>query len=132
MLAAKPMSPAHKGTGQFFRDPYDEFVFRQLSKGEKTGNLLHAVLENIHYNNPEKWPDQVTSAVKRFAPQQLAIYQEWLPQMIAHILQAHIETPTNHFTIGDIAYHKRIHEFEFDFPVNQFNVTQLVHLGFLS
>ncbi len=128
LLAAKPVIVQHKSTGSA-KDAYDEFVFRLLSKGEKTGNLLHLVFENIHYNNPEKWSDQVTSAIKRFAPQQITLYQEWLPQMIAHILQAEIQTPAGKFSIGDIAYHKRLHEFEFDVPVSSFFAPQLQTLS---
>jgi exodeoxyribonuclease V beta subunit len=128
MLAAKSL-PVPKAFALGPRDQYDLFIFHQLTKGEKTGNMLHLIFETINYTNPEKWADTISAAVIRFAPHQKDLYHEFLPAVIENTLRATIPLPGSTFTIADIGYDKRIHEFEFDFPVQPFLAPRLEELS---
>src|SRR5207237_9888464 len=50
------------------KDEYDQFVFKQLIKGNKTGNLLHFIFENIDFANQRYWNRTIQNALKRFMP----------------------------------------------------------------
>lgn len=118
-----------KRTGTQQPDAYNEFVFHQLSKGEKTGNLLHTILETINYNSPERWPTIIDTAITRFAPGQRPLYQKMLGKMVEQILSVSIESAGSSLKLADVALNKRIHEFEFDFPVNTFSTSKIVELS---
>jgi len=124
MLSAKHDATI-KNTSTKHEDEYNKFVFHQLAKGEKTGNLLHAILETIHYSNSERWNSIIETAITRFAPGQRLLYEKMLPPMLQQILEATIQLPENSFKLADVAFNKRIHEFEFDFPVASFSTDEL-------
>jgi exodeoxyribonuclease V beta subunit len=110
-------------------DPYNHFVFRQLAKGERTGNMLHQIFETIHYTNNSDWAKVVSAAISKYAPRQKALYQTLLPPMIEQVLQATIPSAETSFTLAQIHSSNRIHEFEFDVPVSPFQVSALNDLS---
>jgi exodeoxyribonuclease V beta subunit len=124
MLAAKH-DASIKNTNTLHEDEYNKFVFHQLAKGEKTGNLLHAILETINYSNSDRWNSIIETAISRFAPGQRLLYEKMLPEMIRQILQANIQLAGSSFKLADVTFNKRIHEFEFDFPVASFSTDEL-------
>ena len=107
------------------KDPYQQFIFSQLTRGNITGNMLHYIFENIHFSDNERWSAVVEKAIKRFAPGSKDIYEEKLPEMIEQVLNVSIQTGDMKFRLNEIAFDKRIHEMEFDFPVSTFNPTDL-------
>ncbi len=104
-------------------------IFNQLSKGDKTGNLLHYIFENINYTNNEHWSKIIDAAILRFAPNQKKLYAKMLHSLIENTLSTKIDLADTSFKLLDIDYSKRIHEFEFDFPVTKFSSSDLEKLS---
>ena len=102
------------------QDEYDHFIFSQLVKGNKTGNMLHYIFENIHFTNNERWQTVIDTAIKRFTPAYKASYESKLVEVLSHVLNADIRVGDTAFHLAKIGNDQRIHEFEFDFPVDVF------------
>jgi exodeoxyribonuclease V beta subunit len=128
MLAAKldhrvpPRSPQQP-------QAYDNFIFHTLRRGAKTGNFLHFIFENISFSDDSRWDKWLEEAVRRFAPGQQEIYLPMLREMLQQVLHTNIGGEGKAFTLSDIAWNKRMTEFEFDFPVPLFPPEKL---NFLS
>lgn len=108
---------------------YDQFIFGDLKRGIKTGDLLHYILERISFGEETRWESVLTDGLKRFAP---ARQEDWLPmfhEMMQHVLKTTIAIEDARFSLSEIAWNRRIPEFEFDFPVNPFTTTQLQDLS---
>lgn len=99
---------------------YDNFIFNQLRKGAKTGNMLHFIFENIHFHDQSKWLDVVNLAIERFMPQQQEVYVPMLMTLLNHVLNTYIKIDEDEFKLSEVNSFKCIHEFEFDFTVNNF------------
>jgi len=100
--------------------PYDNFVFYELSRGAKTGNFLHFLFENIHFNDDSRWDKWLEEAIRRFAPGQQELYHPMLKEMLHQVLYTNIGGESMPFTLSDVAWQKKMTEFEFDFPVPGF------------
>ncbi len=124
MLAAD-LERKPKIRAEISKDPYEQFIFSQLTRGSITGNMLHYIFENIHFSDDERWGLVVEKAIKRFAPGSKDIYEEYLPEMIQQVLNLPIPTDDTEFRLNEISFDKRIHEMEFDFPVTTFNPMEL-------
>ncbi|MBC7886899.1 MAG: exodeoxyribonuclease V subunit beta [Ferruginibacter sp.] len=111
------------------KDEYDRFIFSQLIKGNKTGNMLHYIFENLHFTNNSKWTAVIDTAIKRFSPAQKALYEPGLAEMLQHVLNARIQAEAISFNLTEVGFDQRIHEFEFDFPVNLFQPAGLKKLS---
>ena len=109
------------------KDPYEQFIFSQLTRGNITGNMLHYIFENILFSDDQKWPVVVEKAIKRFAPGSKDLYEEFLPKMIRQVLDVPINTGEDEFRLSEIGFDQRIHEMEFDFPVAAFNPVELTN-----
>lgn len=108
---------------------YDEFIFRDLVKGARTGNLLHFIFENIRFNDRAHWPYVIAEAVKRFAPSREDLYSPMLALLLDHVLQAPCSLDGISFTLSELSPENQLHEFEFDFPVALFNSIKLEMLS---
>lgn len=107
---------------------YDDFIFNQLRKGAKTGNMLHFIFENIHFHDNSKWQNVIEQAIQRFVPKQEEVYQPMLTELLNHVLGATINVGEESFKLSDVNSFKCIHELEFDFNVENFipgNLNQL-------
>lgn len=116
MLAAKTEAirrTSWTGTGV---DAYDQFVFNDLAKGMITGNMLHYIFENIHFDEQTGWTATIEEALRQFAPAKHDLYAPTLPQMLQHVLEANV----GNFSLSQITTSRRIHELEFHFPVGIF------------
>ncbi|MBU3713382.1 MAG: exodeoxyribonuclease V subunit beta [Ferruginibacter sp.] len=128
-LSAKP-DPIKKTSSNKSNHPYDHFVFHQLLKGEQTGNLLHSILEKINFTETSGHAESISNSIRQYAPSQNELYTEYLPKMIDEILHTEIITQGDEsFQLSAVEYSKRIHEFEFDFPVMLFNPEALEHIS---
>lgn len=117
-----------KNNSNFAGDEYGHFVFKQLAKGTKTGNLLHEIFEKVDFSNSSYWNYPVQDALKKFAPKHR---EEWYPKLITlleHVTKVNIEVGGQRFTLADIAAEKRLNELEFDFNVPLFNPSELNEL----
>lgn len=101
-------------------DPYETFIFYTLKRGAKTGNLLHFLFENINFSEDSRWEKWLTETIRRFVPGQQDVYMPMLKQLLGHVLHTDITVGDRTFQLSDIMWHKRIPEFEFDFPVSAF------------
>ena len=108
---------------------YDQFIFNQLTKGSKTGNMLHYIFENINFNENAKWATVIDKAIKRFSPAQSDLYEKGLAEMVQHVLNAAIQVEDVSFNLSEVNLDQRIHEFEFDFPVILFQPAVLKKLS---
>lgn len=127
-LAADMEKTSKPGTGKHANE-YDEFIFSKMSKGNTTGNMLHYIFENIHFTNNDKWAFVIKGAIKKFAPSNKTIYEPMLQEMVSHVLEANIQIAGSLFNLAQVAYDKRIHEFEFDFPLTIFQPAALQALS---
>lgn len=119
MLAAKAEHNLRTRASQQ-EDPYETFIFHTLKRGAKTGNLLHFLFENINFSEDSRWEKWITETIRRFVPGQQELYGPMLRQLLEHVLQTDITVDGRTFPLAAIIWHKRIPEFEFDFPVSAF------------
>ena len=123
-LAAEMDKNSKPNFGNYINE-YDDFIFSKLSKGSTTGNMLHHIFENIHFTNNERWAAVIEVAIKKFAPSNKGLYELMLEEMVSHVLKADIKLADTSFNLEDVDYDKRIHEFEFDFPLGIFQPADL-------
>lgn len=128
MLAARP---DHQVPARSLPLPeaYDHFIFYTLRRGAKTGNFLHFIFEHINFTEDSRWNKWLEEAIRRFAPGQQEVYLPMLQEMLQHVVQATIGIAGAPFTLSTVAWHKRMPEFEFDFPVPLFPPDQLHSLS---
>ncbi|TAH03428.1 MAG: hypothetical protein EAZ15_03135 [Sphingobacteriales bacterium] len=104
---------------------YGNFIFNDLAKGAKTGNMLHNIFENIHLDNPKTWPRALNNAIKGFAIKETENFSAKLLEMLHHTLNATINIDGESFRLSAVNAQKCINELEFDFTVSPFKIPQL-------
>jgi len=119
MLAAKG-DIGLRARSQKTDDPYETFILHTLRRGAKTGNLLHYIFENINFSDETHWDRLLKEAIRRFVPGQQEQYMLMLRYMLHQVFSTEITLDGIKFHLADVDYHKRIPEFEFDFPVPEF------------
>ena len=120
MLAAKGEMIPKERSG-INTDPYETFIFQTLRRGAKTGNLLHYIFENVNFSDRSYWERVLQEAIRRFVPGQQDVYMPMLQLMLDQVFTTGINIKGAKFELANIDYHKRIPEFEFDFPVPEFS-----------
>ncbi|MDG5800806.1 UvrD-helicase domain-containing protein [Marinilabiliaceae bacterium ANBcel2] len=108
---------------------YDRFVFSDLVKGPKTGDMLHFIFENIDFTDDTHWDKIIREALTQYLPKYKAEYAPLLRQMVSEILNSRININGNEITLSSIENAKRINELEFDFTVPLFNPKRLESLA---
>lgn len=111
------------------QDIYNDFMFRELARGAKTGDLVHYLFEIIHFQRPKSWEHAVEQTVSRFAPQQQELLGEMLNKMIEQVLNGRIQLANKNFSLAEVAQESKIHEFEFDFPFSAVDTQRLQQLS---
>ncbi|KAA8485349.1 DNA helicase/exodeoxyribonuclease V beta subunit [Arcticibacter tournemirensis] len=122
-------APASLGRADSRTEPYERFVFNELTRGAKTGNLLHFIFENVQFGNSNNWPFVIDEAVKRFIPGDSGPYADMLKLLLDHVLHVRIELGGFNFCLADVAHGNQLHEFEFDFRVPMFETAMLETLS---
>lgn len=107
---------------------YDAFVFDRLRRGNITGTMLHEIFEKIDFQNTQQHFYHVQSSVARYASSHADIYQQYITEMISHVMEARISTGQISFSLRDIPHERRLHELEFDFPVHHFDTNRFTAL----
>ncbi|HZG26144.1 MAG TPA: 3'-5' exonuclease, partial [Chitinophagaceae bacterium] len=108
---------------------YDQFMFNQLTRGSKTGNLLHQVFEQVHFSENDNWSYVIAEALKQHQPKNRDQYAPLLLEMLEQTFNLPIEVNGQTFRLSEVKNENRIHEFEFDFPVPLYNPADLNNLG---
>lgn len=106
-------------------DLYDRFIFYDLPRGAKTGNLLHFIFENIRFENSNGWGYIIDEAIRRFVPGKTEMYSEMLHALLDHVLHVPVVISGSSFCLSDVSSSKQLHEFEFDFRVPLFDPLEL-------
>ena len=127
-LSAKP-EPVMKKVLKNYSGEYDEFVFNTLGKGVNTGNMLHFILENIHFGDQGRWSYFIEQAVKKYAPLQQEQYSIMLKRMLEQVMNVEINTGEGNILLSRIEPGLKIHEFEFDFTLPEINVKALLTMA---
>jgi exodeoxyribonuclease V beta subunit len=113
-------------------DTYEQFMFGQLPRGSKSGNLLHYLFENAAFNNPTGWPYVIDEALKRYLPANATLFAPLLLQVLQQVYSVPITVEGSTFLLSEVTPDHCLHEFEFDFPVPEFNPALLNQLHLAS
>lgn len=114
--------------GKNYPGQYDQFIFIQLPRGSKTGNLLHQIFEQVHFLEDHHWKYVIEESLKQHMPKHREQYAPMLSEMLRHTYNAPIHVNGHMFRLSEVLYENRIHEFEFDFPVPEYNPAELNQL----
>ncbi len=118
-----------KLSSSILTNTYDNFIFNELTKGSKTGLMLHEIFENINFTNSELWPKVIAKSIHNYFPTQDGVYEQMLFTLVQHVLDANISIHKDIFTLLQVTYDKRIHEFEFDLKIKPFNSHEILLLS---
>jgi exodeoxyribonuclease V beta subunit len=110
-------------------DRYDHFVFKELARGNVTGNMLHQVLEKIDFASQEHWDRHVGAAIKRYMPGVQETYPVMLARLLEEVVTAPIAVGGEVFSLSGVRRQDRISELEFDFPTGEFRNTDIAVLS---
>ena len=105
---------------------YDSFIFEQLKKGAKTGNLLHYIFEQADFTDSTYWPKIIQYAAKRVGTTLTDEMMEGLMQMMHHVCTVDLPGGLKLNTVGN---DKKLNELEFDFPISLIHRKQLEALS---
>ena len=102
-------------------EKYDQFMFHQLKAGAQTGIMLHDIFEKIHFTDDSKWKSTLEEISKKYSAKKKEELFPMLEEMLQQVLTHRIKINDVAFKLNEVAFDKRIHEFEFDFPVPAFD-----------
>lgn len=117
------LNPKHDLLSRLTTDPsadaYDQFIFRGLAKGARTGLFLHDLFERLDFTNNEKWQSRIESSLNRYAIAGIkeAEQREQLMQLLEVVLGTHL--PGGNFSLNQVGRTNRLNELEFDLPLAQ-------------
>jgi exodeoxyribonuclease V beta subunit len=127
-LAAKS-EPVRRLAAGAMDDDYDRFIFGELYRGAKTGDMLHHIFERISYTDATRRDEVISDAISRYAPAHQERYANGLNAVIDHVLGATLHVGDNTVSLSNVGWKERIAEFEFDFPVEVFTVDALQNMS---
>ena len=96
-------------------------MFHQLKAGAQTGIMLHDIFEKIHFTDDSKWKSTLEEISKKYSAKKKEEIFPMLEEMLQQVLTHRIKINDVAFKLNEVAFDKRIHEFEFDFPVPAFD-----------
>ncbi len=116
-------------TGAFDRDETASLPLRFLMpKGAKTGDLLHDILEHIHFQQPE-WESVLNVSVLRHGDwvEDPGALQAWMQEVLATPVPV-IGQTAQPFSLGQLSQDQVLKEAEFYFPMHQVSLSALSDL----
>jgi exodeoxyribonuclease V beta subunit len=118
-LAAHPSKTLKEIKSTYEENSYDDFVFKQLPKGAKIGNMLHEIFEFIDYSDATTWKKIISKSILNYVPNQSTneVYQNHLFDLVNHVSHTKIGFDSNTFSLSTITRDKRRNEFEFNFSI---------------
>ncbi len=111
-------------------DDYDEFIFKELVKGTKTGNFVHSIFEHIDYKDSKLHDKIITRQAKLYGIKiDKKGTKNHLLQMVDHILNTDIIVENTKLSLGQIQGSNRINELEFYFDFEQWDVRSIKEIS---
>jgi exodeoxyribonuclease V beta subunit len=109
-----PLAPAR----EVMEDPYEGFIFRELPKGVKTGNMIHELLEWIDFTDDKHWEKVIRRTFAKHYPSKMdnPEWRQHLKTLLTHIVQVQLQT-SNPFSLDAISRTDRVNELDFHFPM---------------
>ena len=107
------------------QDAYDDFIFKQLTRGSKTGNLLHEIFENISFSHETSWEKVIGEALGKHIPARQETFAPFLLDMLRQTIYLPLKINGSQFSLSEVSPASKINEFEFDFLVDQYNPAEL-------
>jgi exodeoxyribonuclease V beta subunit len=107
---------------------YDRFVFREIRKGAHTGNLIHYIFERIDFTKEDNWGVIIDRAIRRLSGRQPDKFTEKMTDMIRQVMETCLHVSAG-IRMADISWEDRLSELEFDFPLSEFNTSELAAIG---
>ena len=99
---------------------YDEFTYKILPKGNRTGNLLHEILENISFNSPDGWESVISKTIRKHFPKKEEVWTEHIKQLLDETLNNEILIDGHKILLSEVCDEKKINELEFDINFDDF------------
>ena len=112
-------------------DSYEQFIFKDLARGIKAGDMLHNIFEFIDFSDDEdlNWKKVIEQSLSRFLPKDNnEKTKEKLLEMVQTVLNTTISFGNDSFSLSEIERAKRITELEFDFITKRFKINSLSEL----
>lgn len=109
-----PVAPARED----LQDPYEAFIFQQLPRGVKTGNMIHELLEWMDFTDDKHWDKVIRRTLAKHYPSKMD-NPEWsqhLKTLLTHIVQVQLQTSIP-FSLDAISRKDRVNELDFHFPM---------------
>jgi exodeoxyribonuclease V beta subunit len=108
----------------------EQFAFRDLQRGTHTGNLLHYIFERIDFTSEKGWADVIDKTLKRMPPRRIEplSFRNNLVALFRHIVGVGLPG-TKEMSLSRIEWSHRLSELEFDFPLSEFNTSELAAIG---
>lgn len=107
---------------------YDQFIFKELKKGAKTGNFLHSIFEHIDFSYSENWDTVIKNIAKQYYTKTEESLSSNILELLHHVMDIDIPTEKGSLTLNTVPIEKCLHELEFDFPFAEFNASELSSL----
>lgn len=119
MLARDRAHQPRKQTGIHDDDSYDAFVFGQLRRGTRTGDLLHSIFEYADFQKPDDWDARIQASVLRHDPAKRndTTYHDNLKKLVSNTLNVSIPLKGKSLQLSKLDRSTRVQELEFDFPI---------------
>lgn len=104
---------------------YDQFIFKDLPGGTKTGTFVHVILEHLNFEDPDSWDEVIHQMKTGFYPNSEKVTEENIKNFIHQVLYTNLQLEENSFALNQIPLENCLHELDFDFLVNNFQRKQL-------
>ena len=88
LAAGHDMVPKPRANGQ--DSNYDQFVFADLPRGTKTGDMLHDLFENADFANPKHWERIIDETLQQYMPATKTAFHPMIMQMLNEVFSASI------------------------------------------
>jgi exodeoxyribonuclease V beta subunit len=111
-------------------DAFDRFVFDEFPKGAKAGNILHTILEKIDFTDRAGWDSVIGEALDfyRLGGDRNHVKTQLLT-WLDHLLQVSIPVGDEILQLSAVGREDLICEFEFDFNLREFSVSQILDVA---
>ena len=118
---------AQRAEGEAVNTAYDQFIFHELAKGVRTGNLVHAIMQNIDLQANETWARTIHLQLRRQYPSKIEAYSSGIAALLANVL--HTPLAPHAFSLSEVPASNLVNEIEFDKRLPLFNVPDLLSLS---
>lgn len=98
---------------------YDNFIYKTLTKGAQTGNILHNTFEKIDFGNDKFWKKEIEKNLKIYGRNTSEAIIEKYIELLKNTIKSKLYP--NDFSLSEINHNKRFNELEFYFSFDKWN-----------